>query len=212
MRGRDAALPCRRAGQRPLASAWAAPAGVSLAALRVDGGPRGPLARSWCRPADGERWPQPALEGGVWRRQALPASLRPGGLRGLLPAVIVQVLASARAASPAPPAPLGLHRLLAAAVRVCRRQVGAVERTRKSRGGRAGGESGDAVKRPGRRGARWCGLARDSRAAGRGQAASRTPRARRNPGVIPLAVMRGTRENVLRSNGVGTESRRQLSF
>lgn len=120
--------PSPRPGRRPR--------GFSLAALRVDGGPRGPLARSWCRPADEERRPQPALEGGVWRRQALPASLRPGGPRGLPPAVIVQVLARARASSPAPPAPLGLHRLLAAAVRVCRRQAGAVARTRKSRGGR----------------------------------------------------------------------------
>ena len=78
------------------------------------------------------------------------------------------------------------------------------------RRGRAGGESSDAVKRSGRRGARWCGLARNSRAAGTGRAASRTPRARRNPDFISLAVMRGTRENVFRSNGVGTEPGRQL--
>lgn len=113
VRGRDAVLP-RRAGRLPLRLGLGGARGSSF-------GPG--------HPGDGERRPRPAPEGGVL------ASPRPGGVRGLLPAVIVQILARARgASSPAPGAPQLTPTPGRSGARVCQRQVGGCENP-KSLGG-----------------------------------------------------------------------------
>lgn len=82
------------------------------------------------------------------------------------------------------------------------------------RRGRAGGESGDAVKRPGRRGARWCGLASEFPAGGWQRSGGLTntqgwAESRRYPSGSDEGHKMKT---FLRSHGVGTEPRRQLSY